>query len=122
MRLLGQTTVTVHRYATPALTGGVFAFGAASDIIVVGSLQPASPKDLLALAEGHRARARWELYVPLDQPALRTVGGTAEEPADRAVVNGAEHDVIEVEGWPVGMRLDHRRYVLLAPERPAELP
>lgn len=114
----GVRPYTVHRHEPPTLVLGDWVKGAASTFTVEGSLQPVQDRELLALPEGQRQRARWKLYAPGPR-TLRTVGDVENDGnvADRVEVDGVLYEVLFVREYrETDTSLNHVRYVLIMPQ------
>jgi len=121
-RLLGDRTFTVYRWGAVSEVDGELIEGTETDFEVVGSLQPMTDRELLALPEGQRTRATWKLYVSEPAESLRTVDQGAETVADKVDVDGVLMSVLKVMNYrQTRLKLDHTRYALLEPERPDEV-
>lgn len=72
---------------------------------IQASVQPASPKDLLALEEGRRSRASFVLF---SKSKLESIG--AQNP-HRIKLFGDEYEVVGAEPWQNGVR-PHFRYIV----------
>lgn len=60
--MIGSKDYTVSRFAAGGLVRGDFVPGAETTLIINGSLQPLSAREIQQLQEGERARARWSFF------------------------------------------------------------
>lgn len=119
--MLGSVTYTVTRRAGVFGTDGEYTPGATSTLSVSGSLQPLTAREIEALPEGLRQRARFVLLVGRTGTRLQ-VAGTSGVLGDRVSVSG---EALEVHGFSAfdqentpKFALAHRSYILVSPERP----
>lgn len=95
------------------LDGGRWVEGAESILTIKTTVQPATPKDLLALPEGRRTRATFVLFT-------KTKMDTAEvENPYRIKLFGDEYEVVGVEPWQNGVR-PHFRILVQKTQATAE--
>jgi len=91
MSILGREKITRRRFAADTRgADGRTVKGAAVDVIVWASVQPASDDDLQTLPEGERSRQAKTL---LSKSELRVADEELRLPADHALIDG---DVFEV--------------------------
>lgn len=99
IKRLGGKTYTVTRanadgaYSTE---DGTFVAGATVTVPVLGSVQPATPEDLVSVPDGDRTRERKRFY---SQPALNTQDTAALRKGDVVDVDGQLFKVESVGHW-----------------------
>ncbi len=116
-RLLGFVDVTIIRRA-PGSRGvdGIWQEGAESTLIVKGSIQPLSGKELRQLTEGRRMGGRLKLYTKAE---LKTVNQDTAQNADLIEYNGRRYLVEDLLFYSPGIgrsTLNHRKYLLARSE------
>ncbi len=77
-------------------SSGKYIEGSYSDIIITGSIQPASQRDLEMLAEGRRISEGMKLYTTTD---LKTASPSTGVNADIIIYRGREFEVVAVRNW-----------------------
>lgn len=78
-------------------TDGTFIPGSSATSTVRGSLQPATPDDLLSIPEGDRTKEAYRFYsvIPLQNADIAKL-----RKGDRVSVSSAPFEVKSVEHWP----------------------
>ncbi len=116
--MLGSARYTLHRTAPGQFVDGVWETGAASTLTVQGSLQPLRPREVQALPEGLRQRARWRFY---SKTRLKVLDEETGQAPDEIEVDGERLLVAGVEDFTRGITgplasLAHYKYLLIEPE------
>ena len=90
--------ITVRRSSTAGeYVDGVFEPEATTTVVIFGSIQPLSGKELVRLAEGDRTRQRLKVYSADRSLTSRDIVLTE---ADVLIIDGEDFQVEVVEKWP----------------------
>lgn len=94
--LLGSGSYNVTRRAVPLMVDGRVLPSSSTALVVSGSLQPSSGRDVQRLPEGLRDR---ETIVFFTSTELQAADPATGEPGDRLVANGHTFEVQTHERW-----------------------
>lgn len=111
MSWLSTRIFTVTRYEQGEWVEGKFEKGDETSFDIDGSVQPASPNELLSLSEGERQRETLKVYT---DTLLRTANEATGEIADEIDIAGVLFQVRKVSHWvaPGGVSLTHYKAIL----------
>jgi hypothetical protein len=89
--------ITGKRFASPTWNKGRKTEGADSPIQFTASVQPLTNKELVALPEGQRERARFKLYTSFQ--LLTVVRGDSGHAADQVQIESEWYEITQVGIW-----------------------
>ena len=105
MMAIFRKAVTVKRQAAGAYVAGVWVPGAASQVTIQASVQPASAEDMQRLPEGQRQTGAVKLYT--SDTLLTSIG---DQKADVVVTEQGEYEVSVADVWNNGL-IPHKAYL-----------
>lgn len=109
--LLGSGSYNVTRRAVPLMVDGRVLPSSSTALVVTGSLQPSSGRDVQRLPEGLRDR---ETMVIFTSTELQAANPSTGAPGDRLEVSGRSFEVQTHERW-VELGNFHRYVIVLVP-------
>jgi len=122
MRMLGEQSLRLRRFAQGDDDTGDFIDGSSTVTRFRGVIQPLQQREIQQLPEEWRTRARWKLYT---RTILRVVDIYEQTSADRVIwtdpILGRDIELLVFSTanymtTPAGMRLQHYRYFLIEQE------